>query len=211
MKYSINNSGKFSLSLNQDNPNHTVSTLTIALINSGYKVSTGRHITVPFVNQEREDAYVFVMAEFEKIDAKEKGKLLSDHFSLKRFLFNHLRKFQRILKKENEKMENMKSESFLEIKRNGATEYIERVDNYERLYLGLECLNSDYRNLLAKYFFEGLTMKKIAEEYGISSQAIFKHIQKGLRDLRQLLNASGMSNQYKLSTAQVINNLFSAK
>jgi RNA polymerase sigma factor (sigma-70 family) len=211
MKISINNSARFSLSLNQDNPNHTASTLTIALINSGYKVSAGRYIQVPFAGQEQEDAYVSAMAEFEKLNAKEKGELCSDHFALKRFLFNHLRKFKRLLKKENEKMENIKLDGFLEIKRNGITEYIQRADNYERLYLGLECLTPDYQNLLAKYFFEGLTMKKIAKEYGISSQAIFKHIQKGLRDLRQLLNASGMNKQPKLSTIQVINNLFSAK
>ena len=104
MKISINNSARFNLNLNQDNPNHTASTLTIALINSGYKVSAGRYIQVPFAGQEQEDAYVSAMAEFEKLNAKEKGELCSDHFALKRFLFNHLRKFKRLLKKENDKM-----------------------------------------------------------------------------------------------------------
>lgn len=193
------------------NSTSVASRLALDIIKSGYLVSANRKVFLRFAAQQPDDAYIFVMTAFELLGEVDKQNLTSAEYELKRFLFNQLRKFDRLVQREIQKLEDLKADAAFEVKHNGESKYVEFITRFERLYLGLECIEDEQRILLEMYFFQGLTMKEIAKKSAATPQAVHKRIQKALRDLRQFLNAAGMNNSRPLTESQLIESLFNTK
>jgi predicted DNA-binding protein YlxM (UPF0122 family) len=196
------------LPLEPNSPSYLATTLTIALMNGGYKVSRNKTIRLGFSWDQKEDALVFVMDAYEQLELPLRQELDRDKFKLKQFIFNNLRRFDRLIRKDGQKVKQLICETDSTIKVNGSVKFVPRSENFEKLYMAIECLNFESRCLLENYFLKGVTIKMLAVSKKVSPQAIFKKIKVALRDLRQILNASGMSRQTNLSESQIVNSLF---
>ena len=65
--------------------------------------------------------------------------------------------------------------------------YEDAVGEYDDLYSALEELSPKQRDRIIKRFFEGKTLREIAEEEGQSFQAISKSTTCALKTLKKLL------------------------
>ena len=196
------------LPLDPNSPSYLATTLTIALMNGGYKVSRHKSVKLGFSWDQKEDALVFVLDAYEQLELPLREELNRDKFKLKQFIFNNLRRFDRLIRKDGKKVKELTCETDSTIKVNGSTRFVPRSENFDKLHIAIECLNFESRCLLENYFFKGATIKMLASSQKISPQAVFKKLKAALRDLRQILNASGMSRQNNISEAQIVNSLF---
>lgn len=189
------------------------------VIRYGYRVPGVTNTKIYFGRENIQEAEDFVFSKYFELESEKQQLLSSNHFALRNFVYNTLRKFGSLLKRRERALKEYRNSLGVPIalKQDETWEDddvlipfpIDEIlrERKELLELGISSLSKEQQNLIEDYFYKGETIKKISTKAGKSCQAIHRKIWQILTLLKKRINNTYQKDYLKINCPQIIETL----
>jgi len=189
------------------------------VIRYGYRIPGVTNTKIYIGRENLQEAEDFVFSKYFDLESEKQQLLSSDHFALRNFVYNTLRKFSSLLKRRERALKEYRNSLGVPIAiKQDETRKDDDVlipfpideilsERKELLELGIRSLSSEQQSLIEDYFFKGKTIKKISTKAGKSCQAIHRRIWQILALLKKRINNAYQIDHLKINCPQIIETL----